>query len=69
MIRSCQGDSLTNVIFSKQNTADLKVLPNHSGIYACRLSPNQSIKLWKDLSLRLTVTRFKRSYHVQFPLC
>ena len=69
MVRSCQGDSLTNAFSSNQNTVNLKVLPNYSGIYTCRLSLYQSIELWKNLHLRLTVMRFQRSYHVHLPLC
>ena len=63
------GGSLTNAFSSNQNTVNLKVLPNYSGIYTCRLSLYQSIELWKNLHLRLTVMRFQRSYHVHLPLC
>ena len=69
MVRSCQGDSLTNACSSSQNTVNLKVLRNYSGICTCRLSLNQSTEPWKNLHLRLAVMRFQRSYHVHLPLC
>ena len=34
-----------------------------------KLSPNQSLELWKDLSLRLMDKRFQKSSQVQFPSC
>ena len=33
---------------------------NHGGIFTWRQSPEHSIALWKDLSLKLIVTRFQR---------
>ena len=34
-----------------------------------KINPNQSLKLWKHLSLRLMVKRFQRWSQVQFPSC
>ena len=69
MINHAREDSLTNAFSSNENTVNMNVLPKYKAIYTCRLSPNQSMKLWKDLHLRLAVMRFQRSYYVQFSLC
>ena len=36
MIKSYQGKSFTNAFFSNVNTVNLKIVPNHGGIYTCR---------------------------------
>ena len=68
MIKSCQEESFTNAFISNVKTVNLKIFPNHGGIYTCRKSLDQSIELRKDLSSRLTIIWFQRSYHVHFPL-
>ena len=55
MIKSCQEESFTNAFISNVKTVNLKIFPNHGGIYTCRKSLDQSIELWKDLSSRLTI--------------
>ena len=45
---------------SNLNTVNLKVFPNHGWIYTWRWNPDQSIELWRDLSLRLIVKSFQR---------
>ena len=68
MIRSMlswgRGGSFINL-----NTVNLNIFPKYSGAFTWRLSTDHSIriKLWRDLSLRLTVAkRFQRLCHVQF---
>ena len=39
----------------------------HGGIFTWRQSPDYSVELWKDLSLRLLVKSFQIKCHVQFP--
>ena len=56
-----------NALSSNLNPVDLKVFPNHSGIFISRWSRHNSIELWKDLSLRHIVKKFWRVCHVQFP--
>ena len=54
------GGGVINAFSSNLSTVNLKMFPNHGGIFACRLIPNHSIELW-------IVKRFQRPYHVQFP--
>ena len=59
--------SFTNAFSSNLNSVYLKTFPwweTH-----LKINPNQSLELWKDLSLRLMVKRFQRSSQVQFPSC
>ena len=58
-----------NAFSSNLNPVDLKIFPNHSGIFISRWSRHNSIELWKDLFLRYIVKKFWRVCHVQFPSC
>ena len=41
-------------------TLNPSIFPNHDGKFTFTLSPDHSIELWKDLSLRVIVKRFQR---------
>ena len=45
-----RGRSFTNAFSSDLNIMNLKIYHNHCGIYTWKLSPDQSVELWKDLS-------------------
>ena len=62
-------ERLINAFSSNLNPVDLKIFPNHSGIFISRWSRHNSIELWKDLFLRYIVKKFWRVCHVQFPSC
>ena len=65
-----EGASFTNAFPSNLNTVNLKIFPNHVGWKSVlKIKPCQYIELWKDLSLWLTVKKFQRLCHVQFPSC
>ena len=72
MINPCQGGrgSFINAFASNWNTVNLKIFPNHGGIFTWRWwSLDHSIELWKDLFLKLIVKRGQRLCRVQFSSC
>ena len=61
--------SFTNEFSSNLNSVNLKIFPRSWWGTRWKINPNQSLELWKDLSLRLMVKRFQRLSLVQFPSC
>ena len=61
--------SFPNEFSSNLNSVNLKIFPRSWCGTRWKINPNQSLELWKDLSLRLMVKRFQRSSLVQFPSC
>ena len=51
--------SFINAFCSSLNSVNLKIFPNHGGIFTWRLRLNPFMELWNDLSLRLIVNRFQ----------
>ena len=50
---------------SNLKTVNLEIFAKHERIYTWRYSPDQSIKLWKDLFFRLILKRFQTLCHDQ----
>ena len=48
-----------NAFCSSLNSVNLKIFPNHGGIFTWRLRLNPFMELWNDLSLRLIVNGFQ----------
>ena len=72
MIRSCKEGRVSQMItafLTNLNTVNLKILPNHGGIFMRRFGTDHSLELWKDLSSRLIVKKLKRLCHFWLPSC
>ena len=55
---------MINACSINPNAVNLKIVPNHDGIFNSRLSHNYSIELWKYLYLWLIVKWFQRMCRV-----